>query len=136
LEVSFLINIVDEFGQYYKGGSYETNTSELRYIDTGGDDEVYYRCIDFPRIEALMMLTKYKEFRKPDEPFTNKEKILISHKIDEVLNELKTIKLGNEIIWTDVMAELNELKSHLELSKRNWRQLLTGKLAEMVIGGS
>ena len=59
----------------------------------------------------------------------------LNNNINEILEELKTLKVGQEVIWTDVMEELNELKKLYFLNKKNWRQLLIGKLAEMVSSG-
>ncbi len=67
--------------------------------------------------------------------FTERDKKDINTKIDKVLAELEKIQTGNEIIWTDMKEELEELKEMYYLNKKNWRQLLTGKLSEMVISG-
>jgi hypothetical protein len=55
--------------------------------------------------------------------------------IDEIREEIEKLKTGQEIIWTDVMNELEEMKKMFFLNKKNWRQLLTGKLVEMVASG-
>lgn len=71
--------------------------------------------------------------------FTEKEKKEMNEKLDQVMEkimtEFETIKMGQEIIWTDLKMELEELKQLYFLNKKNWRQLLTGKFTEMVAGG-
>ena len=52
----------------------------------------------------------------------------IDEKIDEVLNELNKLGLGQEILFD----ELNELKVlYSKLSKKNWGQLLKGKIVDL-----
>ena len=71
--------------------------------------------------------------------FTEKEKKEMNAKVDQMIEMLKTefetLKTGQEIIWTDMKADLEELKLFYNLSKKNWRQLLIGKFTEMVAAG-
>ena len=43
--------------------------------------------------------------------------------------------MGQQIIYDDLSAELQELKDFYILGKKKWYQLFLGKTAEMVIGG-
>lgn len=67
--------------------------------------------------------------------FTAKERAEADDRIDQILQELNELKTGQEIIWTDLTNELNELKEMYYLNKKHWRQLFVGKLAEMVGAG-
>ncbi len=67
--------------------------------------------------------------------FSEQDKNDLSNKIDKVLSELEKLQTGHEIIWTDMKEELDELKEMYHLNKKNWRQLLTGKITEMLAGG-
>jgi len=70
-----------------------------------------------------------------DSNFSTEERKKANERLDEIMSELEKLKVGQEVIWTDIMEELNEMKDRFFLSKKNWRQLLTGKLSEMVIAG-
>jgi predicted transcriptional regulator len=67
--------------------------------------------------------------------FTEQEKKEMNAKIDKILDEVEKIQTGNEIIWTNMKEDLEELKGMYYLNKKNWRQLMTGKLSEMVASG-
>lgn len=51
--------------------------------------------------------------------------------IDKMLHDLSELKVGNHVLF----EELQELKQRLDLGKKNWKQLLTGKLFDMIVGG-
>ncbi|RXM39633.1 hypothetical protein BOQ62_10700 [Chryseobacterium sp. CH21] len=54
----------------------------------------------------------------------------INEKINEVLEHLKKLGYGQEIIF----EEIEELKSlHTKLSKKNWGQVLKGKLLDLAL---
>jgi len=67
--------------------------------------------------------------------FSKEEQDNTKQRINEILEELQHLKTGQEIIWTDLMNEMNEMKEMFYLNKKSWRQLLTGKLIEMVGAG-
>jgi hypothetical protein len=134
-DINLILHMVREFGDFYRGSSYEANSTILKSIDVEGSDKIFYEYIQYPGIEQLIALKSYESFHRPDEEFSLEEMIISSDKIDFILEEIKTLKLGQEIIWTDLMNELNELKALYSLSKRNWRQLLAGKLGEMIAAG-
>lgn len=52
-----------------------------------------------------------------------------------VIDHLKHLQLGQEIIYEDLKEEIKDLKNFLFLNKKNWTQLLMGKLTDMVAGG-
>jgi hypothetical protein len=77
---------------------------------------------------------------KSAEPhFTASEVTEINSRLDQVENILKIefekILLSQQFTYDDVMTELNELREYTGLPKKIWRQLKTGKLAEMVLSG-
>ena len=45
------------------------------------------------------------------------------------------LKKGQELIYNDLLNEIEELKELYFLGKKNWKQLLAGKIIEMVTGG-
>lgn len=91
---------------------------------------LYFLQKDIENIEKQVATSKpsNSEFSVKDMKETN-------YRIDGILSELEKLKMGQEIIWTDVMSELNELKEMYYLKKKAWRQILAGKLFEMVTAG-
>lgn len=86
-------------------------------------------------------ITKYRKeyFGKASQPsaekFSESEKQWIINNIDRVLSDIGELKAGQEVIWTDLMNELDELKTLFYLNKKHWRQILAGKIMEMVAAG-
>jgi len=70
-----------------------------------------------------------------EDQFTHEERDMAENKLDQILEELKIVKAGQEILYEDLKAELEELKNLYVLGKKNWHQLLLGKTADMVMGG-
>ncbi len=69
------------------------------------------------------------------EDFSREEKTLLNQTLQKIVEDLNTIKLGQQITYDDVKDEFEELKDLYYLNKKNWAQLFTGKLSEMVAGG-
>jgi hypothetical protein len=65
--------------------------------------------------------------RSPNKMFTEAEKEDINSNIDKVLSRLNELQLGQEIVYN----EIDELRNLLMLEKKNWRQLLKGKLVDL-----
>ncbi|MGB8191730.1 MAG: hypothetical protein WCF67_07425, partial [Chitinophagaceae bacterium] len=63
------------------------------------------------------------------EEFAGHEKVDMNAKIDEVLESLQNLGLGQQIIF----EEIEELKQHLNLNKKTWTQLLKGKLIDLAV---
>lgn len=70
-----------------------------------------------------------------EDQFTREEQATADAKLDQVLQELEKVKMGQQIIYDDLSSELQELKDFYILGKKKWHQLFLGKTAEMVIGG-
>lgn len=70
-----------------------------------------------------------------EDQFTKEEQIAAESKLDKVMEELEKLKLGQQFIFDDLMAELQELKDFYILGKKKWYQLFLGKATEMVIAG-
>ena len=73
--------------------------------------------------------------RTNNDQFTIEEKVDAETKLDQILNDLQTLKNGHQIIYDDLKAEIDSLKELFILGKRTWFQLLLGKTREMVISG-
>jgi hypothetical protein len=70
-----------------------------------------------------------------DDTFTFEEKEVKDSQLEEILKQFEEVKLGNQIIYDDILKEINELKELYFLGKKNWTQLLAGKIVEMTAGG-
>ena len=70
-----------------------------------------------------------------DDTFTYEEKNNKESQLDEILRQLEEVKLGNQIIYDDILKEIQELKELFFLGKKKWNQLLAGKIIEMTAGG-
>lgn len=70
-----------------------------------------------------------------EDTFTVEEKISADSNLDKVMRNLEELKIGHQIIYDDLMKEIDELKALYFLGKKNWYQLLVGKCLEMVASG-
>lgn len=67
--------------------------------------------------------------------FTREEKEILTDYLDKFASDLKDLKDGQQIIYDDLFAEVEELKKWFIIGKVNWKQLVIGKTGEMVAGG-
>jgi len=67
--------------------------------------------------------------------FSEDELEMMRAKLDELANKLAKLELGQQITYDDLMDELKEMKDLLYvLTKKNWKQLLKGKLLDAGFG--
>jgi hypothetical protein len=69
-----------------------------------------------------------KEFLRP-------EKDNLNETLEKILQDLNSLKFGQEITYNDFASEFEELKDMYFLDKKNWSQLFMGKLTEMIASG-
>lgn len=67
--------------------------------------------------------------------FSQEDNVQVNQFEVTMLEHVKAIHSGNEIIYEDFMQEFAELKSYLHLTKKAWLQMFAGKVLEMVAGG-
>ena len=71
----------------------------------------------------------------PDDRIDANEQEVIKKKLDELLERLKKLELGQQITYDDLLDEINTLKSLVGvLGKKDWRQMLMGKLVDAGLG--
>ncbi len=70
-----------------------------------------------------------------EDTFTVDEKDIADSKLDKILKDLEDLKMGHQIIYDDLLKEMNELRELYFLGKKKWHQLFTVKCIEMVTGG-
>lgn len=79
--------------------------------------------------QEIDQINKYYSFEPNDnDKFTPKEESETHEKLNKIIDQLNKLGLGQEIIFN----EIEELKSHFDLGKKNWYQLFKGKLIELV----
>ena len=71
----------------------------------------------------------------PSTDFSPQERTDINESLQKILADLDKIKMGQEITYDDLIAELNDLKEFYYLNKKHWSQMLIGRLTEMVASG-
>ena len=79
-------------------------------------------------------LEELEEELSPNE-FSRIEKNSLNETLQTIINDINLLKLGQELTYDDFKEEFEELKDLYYLNKKNWLQLFTGKLANMVAGG-
>lgn len=66
---------------------------------------------------------------KPEEEFSSKEESELQSRLNEIIKNLEKLGYGQEIIF----EEIDSLKSHFNIGKKNWFQLLKGKLIDLTL---
>ena len=75
-------------------------------------------------------INEYYSFEpKKKDSFTIEEETNLHNKLNDVLDNLEKQGFGQEIIF----KEIEELKNHFNLGKKNWFQLLKGKVVDLTI---
>ncbi len=65
----------------------------------------------------------------PKDKFSPAEESVLQSRLNEIIDKLEKQGLGQEIIYD----EIESLKSHFNLGKKNWFQLLKGKMIDLTI---
>lgn len=67
--------------------------------------------------------------------FTSLAKTEMNEKLDEIIDHLKLLSLGQEITFDGLSEQLEEFKALYYLDKKTWKQLLLGKLEDFTVAG-
>jgi|GEM_PF-1278696 len=134
-DIQIILNTITDFGHFYRTTNLTPDGQSIISIEIGNEDSTYYQYISFNGIRELIVGKKYDRVYRPTDPFTFEEMHAADAKLDAILEELQKLKAGQEVIWTDIREDIEELKNLYSLGKKNWRQLLLGKIAEMVASG-
>ncbi|MCG2432171.1 hypothetical protein [Aequorivita xiaoshiensis] len=78
-------------------------------------------------IEEISQSYEYQP--KYTEEFSSEQKSELHNSLNEIKEKLTELGFGQQIIFD----ELDELKEHLNLGKKNWFQLLKGKLFDLTV---
>lgn len=91
----------------------------------------YYESVIFFLNEIRQDLSK--ELTK--EEFQESDVLRYKTGIDEILTKLNNLELGQQLTYDDFKDEFEEMKSLFYMNKKSWKQMLAGKLVEMVASG-
>lgn len=94
-------------------------------------DEIIYEDVLF---FLQNKLDEIEDILDPHE-LTREDRYNISETLNTVLDEINLLRLGQELTYDDLSQEFVELRENMHLSKKNWRELFTGKLSNMVASG-
>ena len=78
-------------------------------------------------IEEISQSYEYQA--KYTDEFSSEQKSELHNSLNEIKEKLSKLGFGQQIIFD----ELDELKEHLNLGKKNWFQLLKGKLFDLTV---
>ena len=78
-------------------------------------------------IEEISQSYEYQP--KYTDEFSSEQKSELHNSLNEIKEKLTELGFGQQIIFD----ELDELKEHLNLGKKNWFQLLKGKLFDLTV---
>ncbi len=66
---------------------------------------------------------------KSEDEFTSEQESELHNKLNDILNKLEQQGFGQQIIFD----EIEDLKNHFKLGKKNWFQLLKGKVVDLTL---
>ncbi|NOR28051.1 MAG: hypothetical protein GQ540_05940 [Lutibacter sp.] len=80
--------------------------------------------------QEIEEISKFYEFEpKQSDKFEIQEQVELHTKLNDIIERLIKLDYGQEIIFN----EIDELKEHFNLGKKNWFQLLKGKLFDLTV---
>ncbi len=80
--------------------------------------------------QEIENINKYYIFEpQKEEEFTIEEESKLHYKLNKIIQDLEKQHYGQQIIFD----EINELKNHFNLGKKNWFQLVKGKFFDLTV---
>lgn len=71
----------------------------------------------------------------PETEFNNSDLEWLKSTISTILDELNSLKMGQEVVYDEVEKSFNEIQEHLYLDKTTWTELIIGKITSLVTSG-
>ncbi|MNJ86439.1 hypothetical protein D3C87_39350 [compost metagenome] len=109
---------------------YNEHLKVCKNIDSCSENDAHEEVNYFLHQELIRIGVRVNE-----DVFTREEKETLTDSLNKFASDLKDLKDGQQVIYDDLLAEIQELKKWFILGKKNWRQLAVGKAGEMVVGG-
>lgn len=119
---TLLINIKVEYDNHYKVCTDKDECSENKFYE----NVLFFLQEDLEDLEEKIS----------PEDFTKIETKSINKNLEQILNELNQIKIGQALTYDDLSKEFEDLKDLYFLNKKHWSQIFAGKLTEMVASGA
>lgn len=110
-----------DFDRHYEECEHKGNCQ----INETYENSLFFLQIELEEIEASLS----------ENDFTSLAKTEMDLKLNEILDQMKTVQLGQQITYDDIKTEIEELKELYFLNKKNWKQLVFGKLFEFTASG-
>jgi len=110
-----------DFDRHYE----ECDSKENCQINETYENSLFFLQIELEELEVSLS----------DQDFSMLEKTQMDKKLEEILDEIKLLRLGQEITFDGLSEELDELKALYYLDKKTWKQLLLGKLTDFTAAG-
>lgn len=123
--ISFLTTVLEENRRRYDEHKPKCSAPDRCGLNFAHENVGYSLTQELTRLGAVM----------DEDAFTAEEKDAQSDKLDQILNDLSSLKAGQEVIWTDIQEQLEELRSYFFLGKKKWYRLAAGTFGEMVASG-
>lgn len=70
-----------------------------------------------------------------EDTFTKDEKSGAEELLSKVIKDIEELKVGHQIIYDDLLSEIDDLKQLYFLGKKKWYQMLAGKFVDMAVSG-
>jgi hypothetical protein len=134
-QVSFYIELLCMTGTFMSGAFMESNTAKYKSIHVAGNKAVFDNYMSFPGVETLIFNKLQSHGPQPGPRFSEQEVYTANKKLDLIIDLVEKHFTGNTLQWYDVKNEINEMRNHYSLPKKNWCQMLYGKLKEMILSG-
>lgn len=123
--IKFLTIVLEENRRRYDQHKPKCQSPSTCHINFAHESVGYFLTQELTRLGAVM----------DEDAFTADEKDAQSNKLDQILNDLSSLKAGQEAIWTDMQEQLDELRAYFFLGKKKWYRLAAGTFGEMVASG-
>ncbi|MBK8547771.1 MAG: hypothetical protein IPL63_10430 [Saprospiraceae bacterium] len=129
---SHKLEFIDHLMTLLKQG-YDKHLTRCEYPNDRGKCDInknYENTLFFIQNECDEMIESL-----PSTDFSPQERTDINESLQKILADLDKIKMGQEVTYDDLIAELNDLREFYYLNKKHWSQMLIGRLTEMVASG-
>lgn len=124
-KITFLTAVIDACNKEHESH----NANPCRNPDCPYDDAILY--VSYHLNQELEQLG----FKVNEDTFTPEDKAIAEDKIEQIINELQTIKDSQQIIYDELVKEFSELKELIYLGKKKWHNTLLGTGVNMAASG-
>jgi hypothetical protein len=135
LHTSFYINLLSLVGHFNNGGSFEKDFQVFKTIRVGGSEKSFNNYMGYPGIEMLIMNSLRSYGPQPGAGFSHQEIFVANQKLDQIIELIGAKFEENNLEMLEIRNNINDMRNHFSLPKKNWWQMFLGKLGEMTVSG-